>query len=70
MEGALKKQILMAVELVFLYSLVDQLKGFEKMNTLNMLQHLFSSYGATNEIDLEGNALKMMGPSDPAEPLA
>ena len=34
-----------------------------------MLQHLFSSYRAIDKIDLEENAVKMMGPYDPAEPL-
>ena len=34
-----------------------------------MIQHLLSSYGEIGEIDLEENAVKMMGPYDPAEPL-
>ena len=35
-----------------------------------MLQHIFYRYGAIDKIDLEENAVKMMGPYDPAEPLA
>ena len=35
-----------------------------------MLQHLFASYGVIGEINLEENAVKMMGPYDPTEPLA
>ena len=35
-----------------------------------MLQNIFSSYGVIDEIDLERNAVKIMGPYDPAEPLA
>ena len=35
-----------------------------------MLQHLLSSYEAIHRSDLEENAVKMMGPYDPAEPLA
>ena len=35
-----------------------------------MLQNLFSSYGRIEKIDLEENPVKMMGPYDPAEPLA
>ena len=35
-----------------------------------MLQNIFSSYRAINKIDLGENAVKMMGPYDPAEPLA
>ena len=34
-----------------------------------MLQHIFSRYGVIDKIDLEENAVKMMGPYDPAEPL-
>ena len=40
------------------------------MSAINILQHLFSSYGTIDEIDLEENAVKMMGPYDPIEPLA
>ena len=34
-----------------------------------MLQHLLSSYGAINKINLEENTVKISGPYDPAEPL-
>ena len=58
------------MEPVFLYPLVDQIKGLEQVSALNMLQQLFSSYGVTDEIDLEENAVKMMGPYNPTETLA
>ena len=48
--------------------LVDQLKRFGQVTALQMLQHLFNWYGAIDEIYLEENAVKMMGPYDPAEP--
>ena len=35
-----------------------------------MLQHLFTSYGGIDKIDLEENAVNMMEPYDPVEPLA
>ena len=35
-----------------------------------MLQHLFRSYGTIGKIDLEENAVKMMGTYDHAEILA
>ena len=35
-----------------------------------MIQHMFSSYRAIDKIDLEENAVKMMGPYYSAEPLA
>ena len=52
MDGVIKKQIIMAMQPVFLYPLMDQLMGFGQMTALKMLQHLFNSYGATDEINL------------------
>ena len=70
MDGALKKHIVTAVEPVFLSPLVDHITGCGQVSTLTMLQHLFSSYGVIDEIDLEENSVKMMGLYDPAELLA
>ena len=69
-DGALKNLIFTAAEPVFLSPLVDKLTGFVKVYVLTMLQHIFSSHGAINEINLEENSVKMMGPYDYAEPLA
>ena len=66
---ALKKQIVTAVEPVFLSPLVDQLTVFGKVTKLTMLKYIFYSYGAIDEIDLKEDAVKIMGPYDPAEPL-
>ena len=70
MDGSLKKQIVTAVQPVFLSLPVDQLTGFEQVYALGMLRHLFTSYAAIDKIDLEENTVKMMGPYDPVEPLA
>ena len=69
MYGALKKQIVTAVEPVFLSPLVDQLTGLWQVYALITIQKLFSSYGEIEEIDLEENSVKMMGPYNPTEPL-
>ena len=58
----MKKQIFTAVERVFLSPLVDQTTGFRQVFALTILQHLFSSYRLIEGIDLEENAVKMMGP--------
>ena len=44
-----------AVEPVFLSPLVDHLTGFGQVSALNILQHLFSGYGLTDNINLEEN---------------
>ena len=64
-DRAFKKQIITAVEPVFLSPLLGHLTGFGQVSSLTMLQHLFSSYGMIYQIDLEDNAVKMMGPYDP-----
>ena len=69
-DGVLKNQIVTSVEPVLLSPLVYQITWFRQVSALTMLQHLFSSYGAIEKIDLKKNAVKMMGPYYPAEPLA
>ena len=69
-DGALKNQIITTVELVFLSPLVEHLTGFRQVSSLTMLQHLFSSYGTIDKMELLQNDVKMMGPYDPKEPLS
>ena len=70
LDGAFKNQIVAAVGTVFLSPLVDQLTGIRQVSTLTMLQHLFSSYGVIDKMNLKENSVNMTGPYDPAEPLA
>ena len=63
----LKKQIVTAVEPVLLSPLVEQLTGFGQVTSLTMLQHIFSSYRMIDNIGLKENAVKMIGPYDPAK---
>ena len=65
-----KKNIAVAVQPVFLYPLVNQLMVFGHIISLQILQHLVTSYSAIDKIDLNENAVKMMEPYDPTEPLA
>ena len=69
-DGFLKDHIVTAVEPFLLSPLVDQLTGLVQVYALTMLQHLFSSYGAIDEINLEENTVNMMGKYNPAEILA
>ena len=48
---------------------MDQRTRFRQVSELTMIQHLFTSYVKTDEIDLEENVVKMMGPCHPAKPL-
>ena len=64
-DEAFKKKIITAEEPVLLSPLVDHLTGFLQMSALTMIQHLLLRYGAIDEIDLEENAVNMMGLYEP-----
>ena len=65
-DGGIKKKIIVAVQQVFLSPIMGQLIGFGQVTSLHMLQNIFRSYGAIDKINLEENAVNMMGPYDPA----
>ena len=52
-DGVLKNKIVIAVQLVFLKQLVDQLTGFVQVSALAMFQNIFTSYRAIDKIDLK-----------------
>ena len=70
MDEANKKYIFMEVEPFILYPLVEKLTVFGQVSSLVMLQNIFTSYRAIDEIYLEENKVKMMGTYDPAQPLS
>ena len=66
------KQIITAVQQVFISKIMYQLTGFGQVTALEMiqLQHIFRSYRDIDKINLEENSIKMMGAYEPLEPLA
>ena len=66
----MKNQIVAEAEPVFLSTIVDHLTGIGQVSVLTIIEHLFSSYGAINEIYLVENVVKMMVPYNPAEDLS
>ena len=70
MEGGIKNQIVTVVDPVFLSPLVGHLTLFGHVSELVVIQHIFESYRVIDEIDLEENVVKMMGPYDPTETLS
>ena len=69
-DGAIKNQIFTAMQPLFLYPLMHQLKGFGQVTALHMMKNLFSSYGLIEKINLRGKTVNIMGPYNPVEPLA
>ena len=50
--------------------MVEKLKGFGQVNALQMIQHILNSYKAIDKINLGKNAVTIISPYNPAEPLA
>ena len=61
-EESVKNHIVMAAEPVFLSPLVDQMTGFGQVSTLTMIKHIFKIYREIEQINIEENVVKMMGP--------
>ena len=53
-----------------MYPLVDKLTSFIQVIEIQTIQQILNSYEAIDKTDLEENAVNMMGPYYPTEPLA
>jgi hypothetical protein len=54
-DQALKKQIIMAFEPMYLEILNNDMGGFANTTARDMLEHPFLSYGSITDVDLEHN---------------
>jgi hypothetical protein len=52
-QSALKKQIITVIEPMYFKILNDDLVGFANTTSLDMLDHLFLSYGIITDVDIE-----------------
>jgi hypothetical protein len=68
-QSALKKQIIMVVEPMYIEILNDDLAGFANTTSRDMLDHLFLSYGSITDVDIEQNFEKMRKACDPQQPV-
>ena len=65
---ALKKQLIAAVEPIYLRAIRDKYVGFGNLTILEMLTHLYSSYAKITPADLEKNDVRMKAPYDANDP--
>ena len=68
-EHALKQQLLAAVDSTFICSLRDNLEGYAHVTTFRLLEHLTTTYGVLDEIQLRKNMTTLALPWEPAESL-
>jgi hypothetical protein len=64
-----KKQIISVFEPMYLDVLNDNMVGFANISARDMLDHLFSTYGNINAVDLEINFEHMRRACDPQQPV-
>ena len=69
-DKALKQQIEETIESDYLSSLHNELTGYSRVTSLQMLQHLYKTYGRIDDTDIEKNNEKMMTAYDPELPIA
>jgi hypothetical protein len=66
---ALKQQVIAAVDVMYLKSLRNRITGFATATTLEMLTHLYTSYGRLTPADLQGNDTRLRNPYDTNQPI-
>ena len=67
-QNALKKQIVAAVEQIFLQAIREPYVGFANRTAYDMLRHLYDNYADISADDLEANDKKLREPWDPNTP--
>jgi hypothetical protein len=68
-QSALKKQIIMVVEPIYIEILNDDLVGLSNTTSRDILDHLFLSYGSITAVDIEQNFENMLKAWDPQQPV-
>jgi hypothetical protein len=68
-DKALKQQVIAAVDAMYLKPLRNRITGFATATTLEMLTHLYTSYGRLTPADLQGNDTRLHNPYDPNQPI-
>ena len=68
-QGALKKQILAAIEDIYLSAIKDPILGYANRTTMDMLDHLFNNYAQLTPTELADNMMiHLVKPWDPSTP--
>jgi hypothetical protein len=65
----LKKQIISVFEPMYLEILNDNMMGYANISAIDMLDHLFETYGNITSVDLEINFEHMCRAWDPQQPV-
>jgi hypothetical protein len=68
-QQALKKQIISVFEPMYLNILNDDMVGYANISAIDMLDHLFETYGNITAVDLEINFEHMRRAWDPQQPV-
>ena len=68
-DRALKQLLIGAVDDIFINALCDRHVGYANVSTLNLLTHLYNTYGKITEVDLNRNHELMSEAFDPNLPI-
>ena len=68
-DQALKQLLLGAVDDMYVSSLRNQYTGYTSVSTMNIITHLYDTYGQISDLDIDENERKMKQRYDPNQPI-
>jgi hypothetical protein len=68
-DQALKQQLLNTIDKAYIRGLRNRHTGYNNVSTMQLLTHLYTTYGVITPIDIEDNNTKMREPFDPTQPI-
>ena len=68
-DQALKQQLLRAFDDMYFKALKNTHVGYSNSTTMQLIQHLYNSYGQITQMDLSDNERRMKTPYDPSTPI-
>ena len=68
-DTALKQQIIDAVDEIYIEEQRNQHTGYTSVTTMELITHLYDTYGSITSVDLDHNVMTMKSKYDPAQPI-
>ena len=68
-DTALKQQIIDAIDEIYIEEQRNQHTGYTSVSTLDLLTHLYDTYGSITSVDLDKNETTMKTKYDPSQPI-
>ena len=68
-DQALTQQVINTFDKIYTRSLRNRHTGYANVTAINIVEHLYTTYGRITSMDLEQNDIRMKAPYDPTQPI-